>query len=560
MNSILAVIISLILVLTALIVDIATTMWRKVVNKNTKQSSRGVPGAGDMPAAGEFFGGANEATQSIWNDDIYRRLLTLALEAIPAPPMVTYDDIKVELKYRKAAAPPRPDNHIGQRKLFLNELLVLCDFKEITGDTLDDKIIVYAGGAPSNHIYYLHNLFPALKILIVDPNEVHIYKTASYINDRLNVTTHYDDPSDVVYFRPGRYDMYYQFAGRKHTAADYPKPIRVYDFESKAVVETFKTTPEADIMGRSWKPEFTDEMFEIIQSSPDHIFIVEDFFTLELAQNMSKYGDKIIFFSDIRTNLSSELATGDKMPTDLDIIWNLSQQFNWLSIVKPRLSMWKFRCPFNDNPELIDKHAGISFVKPDLDMSKKHGIDFVADNKRGYVSYPPGIIYIQPFAGVSSTESRLVIKSEDIESRAKYDNHEYEDKFYAYNNIHRCFIEHDHDVSEELAKYGVDKCNDCALERYIWNRYKTEFAPDLDIEKATIDLCAFTARKLIRGGHGFFNKFTLDWYTKMSKQRADLDAREKGRRPEPLDQSILDNIESVITAAERSTPAAGSKK
>ncbi|AMN83766.1 hypothetical protein D5b_00344 [Faustovirus] len=540
MNSIIAVIISLILILIALVVDVAVSMWRKVVNKRDKS---------------RYTGSREGSSETIWQDETYRRLLQLALETAPTPPITTLNDIPVELKYRKASAPPRPDNHIGQRKLFLNELLVLCDFQRITNDTLDDKIIVYAGGAPCNHIYYLHNLFPALKILIVDPNEVHIYKTAEYIkgaagvvNERLNVTTHYDDPNDVVYFRPGRYDMYYHFAGRRHTAADYPKPIRVYDFDTKTIVETYKTTPEADILGRKWNPKYTDEMFEVINSSQDHIFVIEDFFTLELAQAMSKYGDKIIFFSDIRTNLSQEFAAGDNIPTDLDILWNLSQQFNWLSIIKPRLSMWKFRCPFNENPDIIDKHKDTPYVKTDLEMSKKYGIDFIANNKQGFVSYPPGVVYIQPFAGVSSTESRLVIKSEDIDARTKYLNSEYEDKFYAYNNIHRCFIPHNHEVSDELAVYGVDKCNDCALERHIWERYKAEFAPDFDIEAATRDLCAFTARRLIRGGHGYFHEFTVDWYKKMSKLRAELDSKEKGRKPRPLDEATIAAVESVVVA------------
>lgn len=553
MNSILASIITFVIILFAitadLIADLVDNMWKKVVNKRSKSIN----------------GGNDWSSQNVWNDDVYRRLLSKSLQSGDQPPMITYDDIDVELQYRKNASPLRPDNHIGQRKLFLNELLTLCKFQEITKDTLEDKIIVYAGGAPSNHIYYLHELFPALKILIVDPNEVHIYKSAVYDNTNahnLKITTHYDSPSDVVYFRPGRYDMYYKFAGRKHTAADYPKPIRVYDFATGDIIETFKTTPEANILGRSWNPiEHTKTMFEVMKESSDHIFIIEDYFTIELANAMAEFGNKIIFFSDIRTNLSQEFnysndSTGanvPSLPTDLDILWNLSQQFNWLSIIKPRLSMWKFRCPFNDSLETIDAHASTPMIAADLNISKKYGIDFIADNKQGYLSYPPGVIYIQPFAGVSSTESRLVIKSEDIDKRVKYRNSEYENKFYAYNNIYRCFVPHINNISDKLVKYGVDKCNDCAMERYIWDCYKTNFAPELDIDDAIIKLCAHTARKLNRNSHGEFTDFTLDWYLKVTKERL-AHEHERGAasihhnrtRPLKLDNQTIENIKSVI--------------
>lgn len=56
--------------------------------------------------------------------------------------------------------------HIGQRKLFLVELKFLIQFLS----TKEDKcLVVYAGSAPSIHTPHLHEYFPNVKFILVDP-------------------------------------------------------------------------------------------------------------------------------------------------------------------------------------------------------------------------------------------------------------------------------------------------------------------------------------------------------------------------------------------------------
>src|SRR5437016_2478052 len=58
--------------------------------------------------------------------------------------------------------------HNGQVKLFLTELQFLT---ECLARPDTPAIVVYAGSAPSNKIAYLAELFPAVKFVLVDPNE-----------------------------------------------------------------------------------------------------------------------------------------------------------------------------------------------------------------------------------------------------------------------------------------------------------------------------------------------------------------------------------------------------
>lgn len=88
------------------------------------------------------------------------------------PVAITVDDIPHSLTYAKGAEALKPSVHIGQRKLFDNEVQFLTTIRKNSDGPFN---VVYAGAAPSNKHQLLCDLFPAVKWLPVDPNPFRIH-------------------------------------------------------------------------------------------------------------------------------------------------------------------------------------------------------------------------------------------------------------------------------------------------------------------------------------------------------------------------------------------------
>jgi hypothetical protein len=77
-------------------------------------------------------------------------------------------------------------------------------------------------------------------------------------------------------------------------------------------------------------------------------------------------------------------------------------------------------------------------------------------------------LYLQAWAGPSSTEMRGWIKKDDINTIVNYDHTEIEDTLYYYNKIMRLNYHENKFANKEL---HFCNCNDCAIESTIWNDY-----------------------------------------------------------------------------------------
>lgn len=118
---------------------------------------------------------------------------------------------------------------------------------------------------------------------------------------------------------------------------------------------------------------FPDIYFELYDPND---FVVKDnaklkthvqFFTNKDAEYWASRNDVfLVFCSDIRT----EPATSE------NIVSNMNMQLKWWQIMNPVMSMFKFRLPWEE----------------------------------GKTTYLEGDIYIQPFPGPTSTETRLIVK------------------------------------------------------------------------------------------------------------------------------------------------------
>lgn len=388
------------------------------------------------------------AKMSPENSAIFKPALTTALGERNIPPMLTLDDITGSLEYDPNAGIFRTSEHIGQRKLFLTELQFFVD-KVPAGSAVT---CVYAGAAPSNHTGMLSDLFPNIKFILVDPN-----------------------PFDVFSAKP----VFLHGSGKGARESD-PK---MTDDRARALIS-------AAVAGS------------------ERIYVINDLMTMEIARACADLVPGSYFISDIRTNASG----GADAPDTADILWNLSQQYNWMCAMKPAWSMLKFRHPFYaEAPEIFEKLCREEPRATDFALSRANGIDFVANQATQKLIYWAGEINIQAFPGPSSTETRLITDGKTIHEFGA--QKEYESKLFYYNSVDRCWRHHAN--ANASAADGFDHCNDCAIENHLWEKYVATYAPDTRVIDYVRRLSGITHRNLLRGNHGrmFGYGDRTDWQT-----------------------------------------------
>jgi len=398
-------------------------------------------------------------------DEFKREFLTKVFARLghgPSPPIVTYDDIGGELTYFPDLGLFRMSTHIGQRKLFLTELQFLVE--DVPRDT--DAIIVYAGAAPSSHTGFLSDLFPRARFVLVDPNPFRIE------------------------------------GARPTTLAPRGEPPSGTELDK--MLKRVRDTPP--------------------KNSATRLYIINTLFTNEIARGCARvFGENSVYFiSDVRTNSNDD---SNVPPSSIDIIWNTAQMFNWITAMRPRLSLLKFRLPFYDEEySKIAELARIPYIAEEFKLAMENGIDFLDGYDLKIFRFFAGKINIQAWPGATSTEARLVT---DGKTFRDYKLEEYERRFFYYNNIERSWVMHENpNASAEL---GFCHCNDCAIENYLWSKYLEEIrnkgnqlasvrslVGGTHVRDFVRRLSEITHRPLVREDHGrAYNWFEL---TKLAKE------------------------------------------
>ncbi len=266
----------------------------------------------------------------------------------------------------------------------------------------------------------------------------------------------------------------------------------------------------------------------------EKIYIINDLMTMDIAHAVAQHTGRTFFISDIRTNL----ADGMREPDVTDILWNLSQQYNWISVMKPAQSMLKFRHPFYiEDPAIFARKSKESPYAEDFAMSKEFGIDFAVGREAKSLTYFAGTVYLQTYPGQSSTETRLVTDGKALQNYGGPET--YENKLFYYNSIRRCYGHHKNPNADK--KLGFDHCNDCALENLLWSNYIEKYnvaakayakanghtAPRVKLFVEA--LSKNTKRPLIREHHGtFFGAIPYAEYTPLVKEFQQRKARAFG--------------------------------
>jgi len=289
------------------------------------------------------------------------------------PAVIKLSDVKHKIPYveNQNNKRYRPTVHIGQRKLFMNELQFLNNhIKFINPSQTRHHFVIYAGGSPGHHMYELSRYYPNVTFIVIDPS-----RHQSYLSDHLIV----EENKKPFYRRV----IYYEVDN------DY-----MHDLLSIST------------LGQLLK-------------STIRIFVIKNYCSQELLTQIKAelpQESKIYLWSDIRTDNAEAGKFGkdvhefrkyvnknrtdkfDTTVTDGDILWNLAMQYNWLKTLEPEASMFKFRCPFyTDDLDNLQKFMSNEIGKNDFEQCPE--LKIIENYKLKNMLYPKGTIYIQPWQG-----------------------------------------------------------------------------------------------------------------------------------------------------------------
>lgn len=388
------------------------------------------------------------------------------------PPMIELDMSGPKLPFEDTDQGELYNNyarfvHNGQRKLFLAEI------EHLTSIGNHDILVVYIGAAPTNKAWYVCEYFPRAKFVMIDPNGFNIFMEAE--------KSHYfkDEPvgnqNKVVYLQYSSNNP--NIAGRP------PKYTGIRYFNGKEVINV--KDKYANYSSRLESDE--DAHINRILTSDERIYIIEDYFTTDLAHFIKKLFDKR---GDYRSVIWSDMRSDNN---STNIMLDTARVYSWTQLAPPDYAMFKFRCPFETNIDYDE-------YKKDFDEAKDLGLDLY--NIDEYMPFYDGIIKLQCWPGDLSAETRIHVTGDTIRNRIikDYNRMDYEQTLFYYNVMIRKFLPHQNDNADP--SIGFDHCNDCAKENYLFSMYKEIINPDINVKEEVVKLSEITERNLTRRGHG----------------------------------------------------------
>jgi len=353
----------------------------------------------------------------------------------PGKPILKLDELINEIPYKRnfISTKYRPSIHIGQRKLFMNELQFLNNhIKFVNTKQRRHYFVIYAGGSPGHHMYELSRYYPNVTFIVIDPS-----RHQSYISDSLVVLGTGCNYRRLIYYDTENqymHDLLNIDSLRNLLLADY-RIFIVEDYCSSELLLKIKTELPEDAVIYLWSDIRTDNA------------------------EAGKFGKDVHEFRDhIRRQHDPEFKK-EQSVTDGDILWNLAMQYTWLKALEPDACMFKFRLPFYNN-DINNLKKFMQDNPSDFELTSE--LNHVEMYSKKAILYPKGKIYLQPWQGVSSTESRLVVKKKNIHTLIEYDAVKYEAKFTYYNLMERVVRKHNN--GKEYYKFGYCECNDCSIE------------------------------------------------------------------------------------------------
>jgi len=180
-------------------------------------------------------------------------------------------------------------------------------------------------------------------------------------------------------------------------------------------------------------------------------------FTDETAKQWGeavKEGRVVLFISDIR-NLGIESGNINKnnRQTIEREIWNdMKTQQRWVNLIKPHAASLKFRLPYPYSDIQFDND-----IEPGTET----------------VPYLSGILYLQPYGGVTSTESRLVVIPDENNQllSSNWNLKNYESQMFYHNTVTRERIRYYNPIAEDENIDSKDPIDNLSSNPELVNRW-----------------------------------------------------------------------------------------
>ncbi len=347
--------------------------------------------------------------------------------------------------------------HAGQRKLLMTEIQFYCNIPA-------DSIVVYSGSASGDHTTAILEMFPGIKLILIDP----AYHTIDY-----DYTVIYQNPdiidkdnlSNVKRMLNAREPHVVEHAARLTRAKT------LYNPQGRDMLEPSGSEHE------SFKQDHAN-LGTLVRENDCRVYIIQDYLTPELTDLLMEcnLGD-ICYVSDIRSTMMNSF------PTDADYLWNDALQLYLIKKLRPLFSMLKFHPPYFDD-ESIEKleqdHASspvLSMMYENIQRVKEFDLDMIENYKnKKHMYLDRKMIYLQTWAPVHSSETRLIVEQSAIDKPYRnYDHEDWDNKFY-YLRFLRSFGYYDmfYKYVKPLKNNPYDGCFDCMLEMFILGKYMSK--------------------------------------------------------------------------------------
>ena len=173
-----------------------------------------------------------------------------------------------------------------------------------------------------------------------------------------------------------------------------------------------------------------------------------EFFDINEAKRLKKFlcDYDILLISDIRNLSHSDLPPEQ---SEISVKNDMKNQHEWVSILKPKNSMLKFRLPYTE----------------------------------GITEYLTGKLLLPIWGPQTTTECRLIVKFDDIDKTKFYDHRQHWEQMSFFNTVTRVGIYTEplekHGNSNRLT-HGLCHCYDCTAELKVLEEYCKIFSPESD--------------------------------------------------------------------------------
>jgi len=378
------------------------------------------------------------------------------------------------LPYRRSKI-IRTGCHAGQRKLLMTEIQFYCNIPQ-------DSVVVYSGSASGDHTTAILEMFPGIKLILIDP----AYHTIDY-----DYTVIYQNPSVVDQSNLSKI---------KHMLSS--KDTKVVDHAARLQKAKTLNGQRRDMLepSSSELESFNNDhskLGDIIRENDCRVYIIQDYLTIELVDKLNECGlGDICYVSDIRSTMFGQ------GPSDMDYLWNDALQLYLIKKLRPLFSMLKFHPPYFADDSYIkltdptkrEKNPVWQMMYDTIEKIKVFDIDLLDNYKNNKHMYLDNkTIYLQAWSPVHSSETRLIVDQASIDKPyVNYDHVEWDDKFF-YLRYLRSYGYYDmfykHVRSHKDNPY--DGCFDCMLEMFILSKYLMK---DTDWEMDAVKAATFLGK------------------------------------------------------------------